>query len=284
MIEIENNKIWESKLKKIKIPKFFRKLRSINYKKLEKSIDNKKFCENIINNLLKGDIYVFNNAINNNSINLIKKESKKLSKKKPYKNTKCYQGIKNFYYQQKDDQTKKGGYKSIDNSYYFFPWDKKSSKIFERIKPIWSKIKILSGADKNQFFDNQPKDKIINRVHIIQYVRGGGMISPHTDPFKYSKIQIGCILSTRGKDYHSGGFAVFDKNKKEVLLDKKINKGALICFFPSLIHCVRPIDTKYKDTLKSNMHKNLDGRWFMSLTTVGSYHLKNREKAKKAKL
>ena len=33
MIEIENNKIWESKLKKIKIPRFFRKLRSINYKK-----------------------------------------------------------------------------------------------------------------------------------------------------------------------------------------------------------------------------------------------------------
>ena len=284
MIEIEYNKIWESKLKKIKIPRFFRKLKSIDYKKLEKSIDNKKFCENIINNLLRGDIYVFNNAINNNSINLIKKESKKLTKKKPSKNTKCYQGIKNFYYQQKDDQTKKGGYKSIDNSYYFFPWDKESSNIFKKIKPIWSKIKILSGAGKNQFFDNQPKDKIINRVHIIQYVKGGGMISPHSDPFKYSKIQIGCILSTRGKDYHSGGFAVFDKNKKEVLLDKKINKGSLICFFPSLIHCVRPIDTNYKDILNSNIHKNLDGRWYMSLTTVGSYHLKNREKAMKAKL
>ena len=170
---------------------------------------------------------------------------------------------------------------NYDNSYYFFPWDKKSSNIYKKINPIWDKIKILSGNDKNQFFNNEPKDKIINRVHIIQYVKGGGMISPHSDPFIYSKIQIGCILSTRGKDYYNGGFAVFKKNKKEVLLDKKIKKGSLICFFPSLIHCVKPIDANFKKTSKSDIHQNSEGRWYMSLTTVGSDHLKNREKAKK---
>lgn len=284
MIESEYNIIWETKLKKNNAPKYFRKLRSIDFKKLKDSINNKKFCENIINNLLKGDIYTFNNAINKNIINLLKQESKKLTKKKPSRNTKCYQGVKNFYYQQKDDQSKKGGYKSIDNSYYFFPWDKKSSNIFKKINPIWRTIKILSGSDKNQFFDNQPKDKIINRVHVIQYVKGGGMISPHSDPFIYSKIQIGCILSTRGKDYHDGGFTVFKKNKKEVLLDKKIKKGSLICFFPNLIHCVKPIDKDHDKSLESSKHQNSDGRWYMSLTTVGTHHLKNREKAKKANL
>jgi hypothetical protein len=284
MIEQHYNKIWETKLRKIKIPKYFRKLRSIDFKILKNSINDKKFCEKIINNLLNGDIYTFNNAVNSNLINLLKNESKQLTKRKPLKNTRCYQGIKNFYYQQKDDQSNRGGYKSIDNSYYFFPWDNKSSKIFKKIKPIWHKIKILSGDNKNQFFDNQPKDKIINRIHIIQYVKGGGMISPHSDPFIYSKIQIGCILSTRGKDYYNGGFSVFNKNKEEVPLDKKIKKGSLICFFPSLIHCVRPIDKDYKKTKTLDMHQSSEGRWYMSLTTVGSSHLKNREKAKKANL
>lgn len=284
MIEQHYNKIWETKLRKIKIPKYFRKLRSIDFKILKNSINDKKFCEKIINNLLNGDIYTFNNAVNSNLINLLKNESKQLTKRKPLKNTRCYQGIKNFYYQQKDDQSNRGGYKSIDNSYYFFPWDNKSSKIFKKIKPIWHKIKILSGDNKNQFFDNQPKDKIINRIHIIQYVKGGGMISPHSDPFIYSKIQIGCILSTRGKDYYNGGFSVFNKNKEEVPLDKKIKKGSLICFFPSLIHCVRPIDKDYKKTKALDMHQSSEGRWYMSLTTVGSSHLKNREKAKKANL
>ena len=284
MIEKEYNKIWDTKLKKIKVPKYFRKLRSLDFKVLKNSINDKKFCEKIINNLLKGDIYTFDNAINNNIINLLKKESKKLTKKKPSKNTRCYQGIKNFYYNQKDDQSKGGGYKSIDNSYYFFSWDKRSSNIYRKIKPIWQKIKILSGNNKNQFFDNEPKDKIINRIHIIQYIKGGGMISPHSDPFIYSKIQIGCILSKRGKDYYNGGFAVFNKNKKEIALDKKIKKGSLICFFPSLIHCVRPIDANYNLSKLSDKHQNYEGRWYMSLTTVGSHHLKNRQKAKKVNL
>lgn len=284
MIEKEYNKIWESKLKTIKAPKYFRKLRNLEFKVLQKSINDKKFCEKIINNLLKGDIYTFDNAIDNSVINLLKKESKKLTKKKPSKHTRCYQGIKNFYYHQIDDQSKKGGYKSIDNSYYFFPWDDKSSNIYRKIKPVWHKIKILSGNNKNQFFDNEPKDKIINRIHIIQYVKGGGMISPHSDPFIYSKIQIGCILSKRGQDYFDGGFSVFNKNKKEIPLDKKIKKGSLICFFPSLIHCVRPIDINYNQSKLSDKHQNYEGRWYMSLTTVGSYHLKNRQKAKKANL
>ena len=281
MIENVYNEIWDKKLKKIKPPKYFRKLKTINFNKFKKSINNSKFGKEIINNLLYGDIYILENAVNSGLINLLKKECLALKKSKPTKNTKCYQGIKNFHYQQKNDQSKNGGYKAVDNSYYFFPWDKKSSKIFSKIIPIWSRIKILSGSSKDQYFYNQPKDGIIDRVHIIQYIKGGGMISPHSDPFEYSKIQIGCILSTRGKDYKSGGFTVYNKKKNEVLLDKKIKKGSLICFFPSMYHSVKKIDSDFSN---SDIHKNLDGRWFMSLTTVGSEHLKNRAKAKSVRI
>ena len=212
---------------------------------------------------------------------LIKNSCKILSNKQNAKNTKCIQGVKNFHYIQKDDQSKKGGYKAVDNSYYFFPWNKDSMKLYEKINPIWGNVKILSGVKKNEFMKNKPLDGIINRIHIIQYLKGGGMISPHSDPYIYSKIQIGCILSERGKDYFSGGFIVFNKRKKEILLDKEIGKGDLICFFPSLIHGVKPIDKKKSSKID---HSSLQGRWFMSLTTVGSEHLKGREKAKSVNL
>ena len=89
MIEAKYNKIWETKLKKNKVPRYFRKLRNIDFKKLKNFINDKEFCEKIINNLLKGDIYTFDNAINKNIINLLKRESKKLTLKKPLRNTRC---------------------------------------------------------------------------------------------------------------------------------------------------------------------------------------------------
>ena len=52
---------------------------------------------------------------------------------------------------------------------------------------------------------------IINRLHVIQYLTGGGTISPHTDPYDLSKLQIGCILSKFGEDYKDGGFTVFNE-------------------------------------------------------------------------
>ena len=109
MSKIQHSKIWEVKLKKNKIPRYFRKLRNIDFKQLKKSINNENFCEEIIENLLQGDIYTFENALNKNLINLLKLESKKLAKKKPAIDTKCFQGVKNFYYQQKNDQSKTGG-------------------------------------------------------------------------------------------------------------------------------------------------------------------------------
>ena len=58
---------------------------------------------------------------------------------------------------QKDDQSVNGGYKAIDRSYYFFPWDKSSSELFDKINNYWSYIKHLGGQDKDvsiSMFDN----------------------------------------------------------------------------------------------------------------------------------
>lgn len=270
------NKYWSSLLENNSTPKFFRSLKSLDFKILTDLIDDEREEElkEIINNMFKGDIYQFTGAIKDELIQDLFSEAANLAKNSISRQTLCEQGVKNFFYLQKDDQTIKGGYKSIDRSYYFFPWNKTQKKIFEKINPIWSYIKILGGQNKNQFNENLPLDGIINRVHVIQYIKGGGTISPHNDPYDYQKIQIGCVLNNYGSDYSSGGFSVFNKEKEKVLLEPEIKKGSLVCFFPSLIHTVEPVD----------LHEDIDyetnkGRWYLSLTSVGSAHLKNRKKA-----
>ena len=46
---------------------------------------------------------------------------------------------------------------------------------------------------------NTPKDGIINRLHVIQYLKGGGTISPHNDPYDSTKIQIDAFLILMAK-------------------------------------------------------------------------------------
>ena len=117
------------------------------------------------------------------------------------------------------------------------------------------------------------KDEVINRMHIIQYIKGGGTISPHKDPIVYQKIQLGSVLNEFGKDFNSGGFSVFNKKKEKIFIEPKLKKGSLVCFMPSLYHTVDPVDPNTEVDLSKP-----DGRWYLSLTCVGSDHLIDRKK------
>jgi hypothetical protein len=269
-------KDWQELINQYKPPKFFRSLKSLDFSELVSLIQNEKKYElkSIIKNIYEGDIYQFNNSISNELINDLFNEANQLAKNSKSEQALCVQGVKNFFYLQKDDQAVKGGYKAIDRSYYFFPWNKESENIFGKVNSIWAYIKIIGGQNKNEYNKNLPIDGIINRIHIIQYMKGGGTISPHNDPYDYQKIQIGSVLNTYGKDFKTGGFAVFDKKKEKIYLEPKLNKGSLVCFFPSLIHTVDPIDE-----LDQIDYNSGEGRWYLSLTSVGSAHLQSRKKA-----
>ena len=83
-------------------------------------------------------------------------------------------------------------------------------------------------------------------MHVIQYMKGGGTISPHKDPIVYQKIQVGSVLNELGKDFNSGGFSVFNNKKEKVFIEPKLKKGSLVCFMPSLYHTVDPVDLNDK--------------------------------------
>ena len=277
-----NNKLWIKKFDEVKPPKFFKRLKIIEFEELEIKVlkeSNKNFCEDIINNLYDGCIYQFLNAFDQKSTEFIMKECASLSKKNKVISTEIKENNKNFFYIQNDDLSSKGGYKAFDRSYYFFPWNKDSKKIFEIINKKTKIMKILSGRPSDEFNQNTPKNGVINRAHIIQYVPGGGTISPHSDPFNYQRIQLGSVLNKFNVDYFSGGFAVFKSNNQKVILEPNIKKGSLICFFPSMYHTVDPIDEG-----ENFNFENLKGRWYLSIGSVATSYNKNRENSKAVKI
>ncbi len=261
-----NRKIWQNLIKK-GTPKFFKSLINIEFSELkEKIADNDfKFQENLIKKLMNGHVIQFNNSLKKDFIDGLLNKSIELSKKNEKIKTECKEETKNYFFKQFKDMSLEGGYKALDRSYYFFPWNSDSEIIFNYIYEFWRYIKILSGLKYNEYEKNTPKDGVINRLHVIQYLKGGGTISPHNDPYDSTKIQIGCVLNTYGKDYKSGGFAVFKNKDEKICIEKSLNSGSLFCFFPSLYHAVDPIDKDQKIDFESN-----EGRWFLSMTCVGS--------------
>jgi len=275
-----NSKLWQKLIEEKGTPSFFKTLINIEFSDLKEKISNNdyEFQEKIIKNLIDGHVIQFKNSLKEEFINNLIDYSIILSKKNSKNKTECVEGSKNYFFKQSKDMSLNGGYKALDRSYYFFPWNKDSDELFNYIYEFWRYIKILGGLKYDAYEKNTPRQGVINRIHVIQYLKGGGTISPHYDPYDSTKIQIGCVLNQYGKDYKKGGFTVFKNKQEKVLLEPELSKGSLFCFFPSLYHSVEPIDPDEKIDFEST-----NGRWFLSMTCVGSNLQKNRKTTKPLK-
>ena len=269
-----NNKIWKSLIDSKKTPNYFSELINLEFKDFKENISKNDltYQENLIEKLFNGAVIQLNNSLDDILIKKIIKHSLDLPQNNTKNKTECIESTKNYFYLQSKDMSLNGGYKTLDRSYYFFPWDNSSKNIFEEIYEYWKYIKILAGLNYDAYEKNTPKDGVINRMHVIQYLKGGGTISPHNDPFDSIKIQIGCVLNDYGKDYKNGGFSVFKRDNTKLCLEPSLVRGSLFIFFPGLFHTVDPIDPTEKIDFNSE-----GGRWFLSLTCVGTDLQKNKK-------
>ena len=272
---IKNKNLWKSLLKQESLPNYFTEIIDIDFGgfKAKMEAQDLNFQSNLIHKIFEGAIIQITNVLDDGLINSIINSSLTLSKKNISKKTLCVEGCQNYFYLQTEDLSRNGGYKTLDRSYYFFPWNLDQNNLFDKINDYWRYIKVLGGLNFDEYENNTPKDEVINRMHIIQYIKGGGTISPHKDPIVYQKIQLGSVLNELVKDFNSGGFSVFNKKKEKVFIEPKLKKGSLVCFMPSLYHTVDPVDPNNEIDLSKS-----DGRWYLSLTCVGSDHLKDRKK------
>tara|TARA_B100001741_G_C16527597_1_gene587867 strand:- start:108 stop:977 length:870 start_codon:yes stop_codon:yes gene_type:complete len=277
----EINKYWKHLENKYKEPKYISKVKIIDFKFLKKKIDSNdiKFIKGIIRNLYVNKIgFIVKGAANKKLKNVIKSlaENYKLNQKSSFH--KMYQNTPNFHRMINKDITKKYKIFAIKHSFFFYNWNMKSkleNKFKNGVYKHWRYIKFLSGNRKKEYEQNKPLDGQIDRLQIIRYPSGGGLLKDHVDPTKNQKIVSGLIMSKIGKDFMKGGFYFKNKNKKKYNIEHKLDIGDAVIFYGSIIHGVDKVDPNLKLNWKNN-----DGRWFIGMFVNDSDHVKNRSVAK----
>jgi len=225
----------------------------------------------IRNKVINGNILILKSAFRKEDL---RKLFKKIYKqpKKPAKNTKMLDGIKNIYY--KSNSTKNKNYSTYDHTWYFFPWNKDKFGLVRLVQEYFDRIISFNLYDIKIIKKNTPKDGIVQRCQLLYYPFDKGHISPHQDPTNITKVTCGIYITSFKLDYDHGGFYVFNKNDKKIFIDHKINSGDLILFYNGLVHGVEP--TSLKINTKKNKDK-INGRVFLNLSILETHEVKDRK-------
>lgn len=250
---------------------FYKNFKIFEYNEFLKNLNSIEFVTDCIDRISKGYVYILKNSIDKKFLENMKLKLNKISKDTKPINPKVKTGIKNGHYI--SNYLDPEGYNTVDRSFYFFSWNKDKTGIYKKILKIYKPLKILNGLDENEITNNKPKDRIIERLHVIHYPLNSGLISQHYDPIKVTIFNFGLYATQFGKDYTEGGFFVLNDKNKKFFIDKKINKGDVVLFFPSLIHGV--------DKVRNLNSKKTDGRWFVNINLTQSHEVKNREYTQK---
>jgi len=264
----------QERSKKIKPSNYFTGIKEWGYDDFCNSVDNgdPSFIEEIVDCVFNGKVIVVRNSMDASKISEISSKIHERGKtlKLSDSSASMLDGVENIHYITAPSKYK-DGYKAIDHSYYFFPWNQPDDVVSPILKTV-SIAKVISGYDE-EFHENIPSDGVIERLHVIHYPSGGGTISEHHDPYNVSWLNCGIYATEFGKDYHKGGFFMREaKTKKKIHIDPKVRAGDMIFFFPGLYHGMDPIDPE--DEIDYNSKK---GRWFFNYNLLESHHVKGRQ-------
>jgi len=119
-------------------------------------------------------------------------------------------------------------------------------KIFSYLISLRNRI---LGMDEG--FGNDPEqDGFWNACRIHHYPAGGGFMFEHRDTL-FPKLleESGCpflqvlvVLSTRGKDFHTGGGFVDDRDGNRIFYENENSLGNIVFFDGSIVHGVDDVD------------------------------------------
>ena len=171
-------------------------------------------------------------------------------------------------------ETANGGYTVLDHSYYFFRGNEGNGELFNTADTYWELCKIFNGYAPGAFKTNLPADGLVDRIQLINYPRGGGHISTHTDPDFCIRALFGFHLSSSETDYDAGGFYIINGAGERVMLEDNMSCGDIVCWYSFIPHGVEFIDPDRPTNFQSH-----DGRWFMACNTIQSHLVKDRYRA-----
>jgi|21_taG_2_1085346.scaffolds.fasta_scaffold00062_23 hypothetical protein len=268
--------VWENFIKDNYFPTSLRNPRTLDFKEFKDMVYNKpEKTKQLILDMLSGDVLVLKNALSREEAIKIKKELYDYGNDTPEQDLREDSKIPNYHIKNQLRYKIKDGYNELAHSYYFYRWNEDTLKLFSRIDEVWDTVKIFNGLDINEYKNNLPEDKIIDRVQVLHYPLNSGEITCHCDKARWQKTNIGFNLTEIGEDYDVGGAYFLNSDDDEVHMEPYIEIGDAPIFLPSIFHGVR--------TPKSDNH-DIDwgasrGRWLLLAQTVQSQCLENREKS-----
>lgn len=266
----------QKRLKQSKPLRYLTGIEEWDYGDFCNKVNNKgqSFIEKIVDCAFNGKLIILRDTIGASKITKITTKIHERGKMLELSDSSAemLDGIGNIHYLS-NPSLFQNGYKTLDHSYYFFPWNGYPDILEELIEKV-SITKVINGYDE-KFHKNIPSDGVIERLHVIHYPTGGGTISEHHDPYNLSWFNCAIYCTEFGKDYHEGGFFMREAGtKNKIHLDSKVNIGDMVFFFPGLFHGVDPIDPLDKVDFGSKK-----GRWFANYNLLESHHVKGRQSA-----
>ena len=250
---------WKQIEKKKSSPKNFSKIITVDHKEFVDKIfsQNSAFVKSTIESIYNGDLYILKNAIGKGKVNHIKEEIHNFTLSNPSTFYKMLEGTPNFHrWIDKKASNDPYSLRHVKHSTYLFSWNEDISGIRKIINQACCPLKFLSGLSTDEYTNNTPKDKIVERLQVTRYPPTG-FVEPHLDPDPLMRFVISGYLSKRGVDYQEGGFYMIDEKNGKLDLETHIDAGDIGFFYASLRHGVDEIDAKkIPDFNKKN------GRWW----------------------
>ena len=232
-----------------------------------------EFIQELAESIYSGDLLVLEGALSNSDIHHVRKQVVKFGNAVPAGGQPLLDGCPNFHEINDGSGTFPGGYFEFDHSHYFFRWNGDDLGLFDRLDPVWAAAKVLGGLKPDEYVNNLPSDSYIDRIDVIHYPAGGGELSTHGDPSACNKITVGVYLTSFGQQYKQGGFYMLESGGKRRMIDPEIKEGDVLFWFPGIAHGVEAVDPDLP--LDWN---GVEGRWFVSLASIQSHHVKDRLK------
>ena len=270
-------KAWEQLESLSPRPKYSKAVVAVNYDEFASNVEKQQddFVKKITESLYNGDIYITKNAFSKEFLeNLRKKVFKIISKTEPSFH-KCVEGSPNFHRKIDDKIAKNYSFEQVRSIFYWYKWNNDLTQETLEINKRWQVLKLLSGLEKNIYEKNTPKDGIVERFQVANYVAGTGRCATHSDPYKNCKFVLNAYMSKRGIHFNKGGFYVLGKNKEPIDVEKDIDIGDMGFHYASVWHGVSKINP---DKKKVDWDAE-DGRWWVNVCAIDSNMVSSRTTA-----
>lgn len=282
-MQFENKfkEVWDEIVKPETLPRRLREIREIDFNEFQEKVlsQDPAFVQAIPRSLYAGDAYFIRGAFPKQFMKDLARKTHEYWKKTQSSFHKMVEGCPDFHRIIDEEAAKKYSFKMVKHSCYFYPWNGDPVNIFEAAYERWKLIKFLSGQRLNEYENNTPKDGVIDRIQVVRYPSGAGMLETHSDPYLHQPVIISTYMSKRGEDFQRGGFYMVGPGNEKVDLEDMIEVGDMLIAYATVLHGVDVIDPH-----KIVDWDSMEGRWFLSLYSNASDEVQNRHTGYAVKL